>query len=116
VGDRVKGLTEIQIDDIYSSSLVHFRLEDSILLSGTFSKGIRTNLKSPDGRWPGTCGLSTDQMRPFSKNSRAIPHIPRKVEGRLLRRRAHLPAAICSLCAESQSSTWALGTAMILGT
>lgn len=52
----------------------------------------------------------SDQTRPFPRSSRAIPHIPRKVEARLLRR-AHLPAAICCLCvlkANLVHGLWAL--------
>lgn len=66
----------------------------NILPFGKFSKGIRTNLRWPDGWWRGTCGLFTEQIRSFSRSSRAIPRIWRKVEGSLLRRRAHLPLCV----------------------
>lgn len=70
----------------------------NILPPGTFSKGIRTSLRSPDRWWPRTCGLLADQIRPFSRSSKAIPHIPRKTGWRLLRRSAQLPDAGCCLC------------------
>lgn len=59
--------------------LSNIRKCSNILPSGTFSKGIRTNLRSPNGWWHGRCTLCTDLTRPFFRSSRAILHTPRKV-------------------------------------
>lgn len=89
----------------------------NILPPGTFSKGIRTSLRSPDRWWPRTCGLLADQIRPFSRSSKAIPHIPRKKGMETVEEECTSPwCRLLFVCAEDQSSTWALGTAMILGT
>lgn len=60
----------------------------------------RDNLRSPDADVLEHVDYSPEryQIRPLSKSIRGIRHIPRKVEGRLLRKRTHVPAATCCSC------------------